>query len=661
MAGRAAAYEFGFMGAELERGAEGFVQDHARIARGVPPDQGEGLRGYLIKEFRRGRMTSEQVCTLSWHATAAGGTGVADLAVKPTLTHQAEHLRLVMNARAAETFYVAAIPMWCHHEEVRKFTQFPFDLPHEAFARMHAQDPTCYDVQPHMHEELPPSFWEHEVFAAKGDMAHPLGFFSGAVPHTKKDSFFAFYWGSLVDRKRHLICALRKADLCQCGCRGFCTLSSVQNIIAYSFQCLAEGKHPQLRHDLLPFDRDPKRHAQCGRWLAEGKCGALVEMRADLLEYVSALGFRQWQDCMRPCFLCDSSRADLFNFPPSITMPAPWRSHDPASYDNAVQQAVLKRRVTTPVLLQRLVGLLRFDLRKGSPAGLHLRESLPELDLPKGARLVEDGVLVDIHALEDVALPADLTFFHTAGNHGLNFVCPLFKVPGFNISCLTLDVMHVLDLGVSQYLAGALFMTLIKNNFANSDVVYVDMQRRHNMIHLRRRMSAYYKTQRRPRGQMSQIGKLTLPMLSSLRLPRLKSKAAECRNLIPLLPQLCTENPGCLSGLGAHLQICCFELARFYRIMQAEPRRMSPGGLHDLQSSMSRFLTHWKLFGGHVVFKHHCAWHMVERAAWHGNPKYYWTYADEQENRVMKSVAQSLHGGNTFYLTFLQKVLPEVD
>ena len=35
-------------------------------------------------------------------------------------------------------------------------------------------------------------------------------------------------------------------------------------------------------------------------------------------------------------------------------------------------------------------------------------------------------------------------------------------------------------------------------------------------------------------------------------------------------------------------------------------------------------------------------------------------YADEQENRVTGAVAKSLHGGNTFYLTFLQKVLPEV-
>ena len=100
---------------------------------------------------------------------------------------------------------------------------------------------------------------------------------------------------------------------------------------------------------------------------------------------------------------------------------------------------------------------------------------------------------------------------------------------------------------------------------------------------------------------------------------------------------------------------------RFYATMQAEPRTMSTAGLRDLQSSMLCCLTHWKLVGGHVVFKHHCAWHMVERARRQGNPIFYWTYADEQEHRVMKRVAQSLHGGNTFYLTCLQKVLPEVD
>ena len=86
---------------------------------------------------------------------------------------------------------------------------------------------------------------------------------------------------------------------------------------------------------------------------------------------------------------------------------------------------------------------------------------------------------------------------------------------------------------------------------------------------------------------------------------------------------------------------------------------MSAQGLRQLQGDMSRFLASWKAFGGHMVFKHHMAWHLAERAGILGNPWLYWTYADEQENRVMGSVARSLHGGNTFYLTVLQKVMQD--
>eukprot|EP00969_Alexandrium_andersonii_P188710 8339674-Alexandrium_andersonii.AAC.1 len=59
--------------------------------------------------------------------------------------------------------------------------------------------------------------------------------------------------------------------------------------------------------------------------------------------------------------------------------------------------------------------------------------------------------------------------------------------------------------------------------------------------------------------------------------------------------------------------------------------------------------------GVHFVAKHHFAWYLAERAAWLGNPKAYWTYADEEENRCVSAVAKSLHGGSTFYTAFVQK------
>ena len=60
-----------------------------------------------------------------------------------------------------------------------------------------------------------------------------------------------------------------------------------------------------------------------------------------------------------------------------------------------------------------------------------------------------------------------------------------------------------------------------------------------------------------------------------------------------------------------------------------------------------------------MIPKHHFAYHIAERADTHGIPRFSWTYADEQENRAMGSVAKSLHP-STFYTAFFQKVLPDV-
>ena len=72
---------------------------------------------------------------------------------------------------------------------------------------------------------------------------------------------------------------------------------------------------------------------------------------------------------------------------------------------------------------------------------------------------------------------------------------------------------------------------------------------------------------------------------------------------------------------------------------------------------MIRFLNAWKEYGGHTVFKFHVCVHLAEQAAEKGNPKAYWTYPDEAENRLMQRVAKSLHGGSTFYVRLLEKVV----
>ena len=172
-------------------------------------------------------------------------------------------------------------------------------------------------------------------------------------------------------------------------------------------------------------------------------------------------------------------------------------------------------------------------------------------------------------------------------------------------------------------------------------------------------MHRFYKTLPRPRGKMSAIGKLSLKVLGDQNCPRSGAKAAESRNLVPLLPQLCVEYNAFLGTAGNFLQGCCVELDAWYSILKNEGRNLSSGSLNKLRQHATRFLTFWKRFGGRETPKHHFFWHIAERADIHGNPRMYWTYLDESENRAMSQVAKSLHGGSTFYVTFLQRVLPE--
>ena len=142
-------------------------------------------------------------------------------------------------------------------------------------------------------------------------------------------------------------------------------------------------------------------------------------------------------------------------------------------------------------------------------------------------------------------------------------------------------------------------------NFAHSDVPNAELRKMENMKHLRRRSWAFYKSQGRPRGSLSAIGKISFKMLGPTSKPRLKAKVAESRSLLPLVPQLCRENPTCLGPRGAFSKAAGDELNAVYIVMEEEPRNMSENGLESLRSHMTRFLTFWKSFGGHLVYKHH--------------------------------------------------------
>eukprot|EP00959_Pyramimonas_sp_CCMP1952_P083276 1740596-Pyramimonas_sp.AAC.1 len=95
---------------------------------------------------------------------------------------------------------------------------------------------------------------------------------------------------------------------------------------------MASGVFPELAHNGAPFV-DEWRANMRGFPLADGLCAVLVEMRADLLEFVSSLGFRRWDNVLNPCMCCNTPKDDMFNFPLSVDT-STWEEKDAHAYEN---------------------------------------------------------------------------------------------------------------------------------------------------------------------------------------------------------------------------------------------------------------------------------------------------------------------------------------
>jgi hypothetical protein len=159
-----------------------------------------------------------------------------------------------------------------------------------------------------------------------------------------------------------------------------------------------------------PFE-DELRFTKRGMFIAQGYCGALCEFRADLLEFVTACGFKTWANVENPCFCCNSKKTELYDFPANIQS-STWQPRDATQYNVMVQNSIYKVRVTSESALERLMLELRFDAAYG---GLALVSDFAELGLPKGARLVQTGSITDLHAMGNLSVPAELTFFDSKG------------------------------------------------------------------------------------------------------------------------------------------------------------------------------------------------------------------------------------------------------
>ena len=247
----------------------------------LDPDQCEPadalrLAGEMLVDLKwAGKLSAREVCTLCfWLAKAGNGGILKDLAVHPERSsgQYSKHFDLIVQTRRCDTegdFYIMQSPCYVRSQAMRCVEPLYVLTPLEAIEEEIRTTPKINERLASMTAagDFPAAYFEHPVKqrAPPNTNVFPYVLYIDGIAFQRTDGLLRFSVISLVTGISHLNVALRKSELCACGCKGWCTLFSVMLMLKWSFESLARGLWFQSRHDNTAWlDSDHKRAACAG-------------------------------------------------------------------------------------------------------------------------------------------------------------------------------------------------------------------------------------------------------------------------------------------------------------------------------------------------------------------------------------------------------------
>jgi hypothetical protein len=229
---------------------------------------------------------------------------------------------------------------------------------------------------------------------------------------------------------------------------------------------------------------------------------------------------------------------------------------------------------------------------------------------------------------------------------GDRFISIMWSLPGFRVTSIISDWMHVCDLGVTQYVLGCSF-----------DFLFMRIHgRRTRSAPFCLAMTSLIKTASRVLGQPAPVNKLTYGMFRprSSKQPRFRCKAANTRHMVPVVlfifKELCpqTDDLGKLHfQMLSHLNSMYEELYKWRDTGDTAARdSMSLHGrkclilyeeLRNVGATMKKYAHMWKWKP-----KFHLLDHLLLEV-FENNPALLWNYRDESEIGNAVKVAAACH------------------
>jgi hypothetical protein len=502
--------------------------------------------------------------------------------------------------------------------------------------------------------DFPPSYKEHPVVVQNpGELVLPIALYLDAVPYTLTDSVLGIWIINMLTGARHLFCVIRKRFVCRCGCRGWCTFFGLLQYIHWCIAALAAGVFPQRRHDGSEFGVADEAHAALAGLAMVKKC-ALLHLQGDWAEFCERFGFPTWQSFLRPCLFCNAFPDNLMeNLAAVSPVGLPWCVNSVEDYNAACTKCEIWVNLTAAcqTLLQPL---LHYDKRKEGSHGRALLENVPELGLLKGDRLEPCAQLPDVGKFGSlIALPMMVLFWRPSFDTLCLHRCPLFDEGiGVTAASIALDVLHCLHMGVFKAWAKVVLWKLVLAGVWGDVAGHLEERLPIAVMALRHELFAWYKTRHAaaPEEGLTRLADLTAKMVGTPAAQLLKTKGAETWGVCLFLVCVLERNTAVIED-GASLFGAGQAIVQHMEVINSSGCQLSTQALQQLFDTLKR---HLLLMRGQEsdLPKHHQWIHMVDRAAFTGNPRFHANWLNESLNKTMKASAR-----NCSQLTFEPSLL----
>jgi hypothetical protein len=521
-----------------------------------PDEAGEQFATFLVSLCLSGKLSAKSTCVLAWWASRAGAIGPCrDIGLRPdaaTGHFQRKIDKCTGMDEKIKDLYSFDIPGHARFDHSRSVRSIEAILPNEILATevSHSNLLPLLERQPDDAIWRTPQYLEH--LGKSAEPLFPVDFYLDGVAFAKRDSALGFWVTNLVSDVHHLIMVLRKSELCKCGCRGWCSIWQVFELLRHSFWNMLQGFWPVQRHDNKQwFENDAARALRAG--MSVGFRCMVVRLKGDWAEFCHTLGFPSWSSNDYPCIFCTASKEALFNFIGfnPISFPHPLTDH--AMYVASVTAAEVSVQITAAN--QKPIALaLQYDKRTGTNAsfGRALVTNFSEFGLQLGDRLEPSTAVPNVGAFELLAVPFIATFWRPCLQTRAKHRNPILMGElGITVASIAIDVLHTLNLGVYKHWVMLVFWYIIDINYYKLNPKLATEEKfQLSVMRLGDDLDKFYKMfEKREGHNVTRVNELSCNMLGSQTKRKLKTKAAETRWLIPFCIDLLQNNEAYLGDI----------------------------------------------------------------------------------------------------------------